>query len=161
MPASKPFEVGALNSTQVLQANLKNSTLDLDNAVLYMNITAEGVLPNTPDTETLAFNHENFFHANSLAEAKLVDPGLTIDYSEETGNFTVSASKGIAAWTWLDYANTDDVMTKTIGNFDTNGFWLLPGRERQVSFNVKRDETDGRWVDGVTVQSIWNNTLAE
>ena len=161
-PDSKSFTVGGLNSTQVLQTNMKDLTmLDPTNAVLYMNITAEGTRPNTPADNIITFKHENFFSPAPLGEAKIVDPGLTLSYSEESGNFTVIATKGISAWTWLDYDNEEDTVAKTVGNFNSNAFWLLPGHERQVSFTVKKDETNGRWVEGVTVQSIWNNTLKE
>ena len=161
-PASKPFQVGGLNSTQVFHTNLKKmTTIDPKNAVLHMSVTAEGTFPNSPEDQIVTFNHENFFSPAHLSKAKIVDPGLTLDYSEETGNFTVKATSGIAAWTWLDYDNNGETGVKTVGNFDSNGFWLLPGQERQVGFKVKKDLTDGRWVEGVTVQSIWNNTLKE
>ncbi|KAL9132447.1 MAG: hypothetical protein Q9175_006381, partial [Cornicularia normoerica] len=89
------FTVGALNTTRVLTATLDYSTLDFSNALLYMNITAQGQLPNTNITMT-TFNHENFFHASSLAEAQLVDPGIVLTYDNETKNFTVEAKTGIA-----------------------------------------------------------------
>lgn len=162
--SSASFQVGGLNSTEVLQTNLKSMTaLDLTDAVLHMNVTAYGSFPNTPDNHVVTLRHENFFTPVPLSEAKIVDPGLTLDFSEETGNFTVVATKGVAAWTWLDYDDDHegDDRVRTVTNFESNGFWLLPGEERQIGFKVKRDETDGRWVDGVTVQSIWNNTLKE
>lgn len=174
-PDSKSFEVGPLNSTKVLHTGLGDTTLNLTNAVLYMNVTARGAHPNSGNgggsDEPVTFNHENFFHPVPLSEANLVDPGLTLRYSKETGNFTVTATRGIAAWTWLDYDQSkthggddddeDNTAVRTVGNFESNGFWLLQGREREVGFKAKKDETGGRWVDGVTVQSIWNNTLQE
>ena len=146
------FTVGALNTTRVLTATLDYSTLDFNNALLYMNITAQGQLPNTNITMT-TFNHENFFHASSLAEAELVDPGIVLTYDNETKNFTVEAKTGIAVWTWLDYP------AGPLLNFAQNGFLLLPGRKREVEVTVKRDGTAGEWVGGVTVESLWNNTL--
>lgn len=149
---STAFTVGALNTTRVLATTIDNSTLDFNNALLYMNITAQGQLPNT-DTTTM-FNHENFFHAFSLADAELVDPGIVLRYDNTTKNFTVEATTGIAVWTWLDYP------AGALLNFAENGFLLLPGRPREVGFTLKNDSTGGAWVDGVTVESLWNNTLA-
>jgi beta-mannosidase len=48
-----------------------------------------------------------------------------------------------------------------LGNFAENAFWLGRGEEREVGFKVKSDETGGRWVDDVMVQSLWNMTLRE
>lgn len=149
---STAFTVGALNTTRVLATTIDNSTLDFNNALLYVNITAQGQLPNTDTTTT--FNHENFFHAFSLADAELVDPGIELRYDNTTKNFTVEATTGIAVWTWLDYP------AGALLNFAENGFLLLPGRPREVGFTLKSDSTGGAWVDGVTVESLWNNTLA-
>ena len=136
-----------------MATTLDNSTLDFNNAILYMNVTAQGQLPNTEYTTT--FNHENFFHAFSLANAALVDPEIKLTYNNSTQNFTVEATSGIAVWTWLDYPSG------ALLNFDSNGFLLLPGRPREVCYTLKSDSTGGEWVDGVTVESLWNNTLAE
>ena len=136
----------------MLATTLDNSTLDYNDAVLYMNITATGQLPNTDTTTT--FTHENFFHAFSLAEAELADPGLQLTYDDVTKTFTVEATTGVAVWTWLDYP------AGAVLNFEENGFLLLPGRKREVGFTVKSDSTGGEWVHGVTVESLWNNTLA-
>ena len=127
--------------------------IDLANAVLYMNVSARGTLPNSPLKQT--FNHENFFTAVPLSQASLVDPGLVLNYSNRTNNFTVLATTGVAAWTWLDYP------AGALVNFDSNGFWLLPGRPREISVNVKSDSTGGKWLEDVTVESLWNNTVAE
>ena len=147
------FTVGALNTTRVLASTLDNSTQDFNNAVLYMNITARGQLPNTDTTTT--FTHENFFHAFSLADAELVDPGLALTYDDQTKSFTVEATTGIAVWTWLDYP------AGALLHFEANGFLLLPGRKREVGFTLASDGTGGAWVAGVTVESLWNNTLAD
>ena len=149
---STNFTVGALNTTKVLTQMLDNSTLDYNNAVLFMNMTAQGRLPNTNVTRT--FNHENFFHAFSLADAELVDPGLTLQYDNSTKNFTVTATKGVAAWTWLDNP------AGTLLNFDSNGFLLLKGQSRRVGYTLKSDDTSGDWVNQVTVESLYNNTLS-
>lgn len=146
------FAVGALNTTRVLATTLDNSTLDYNNALLRLNITAQGRLPNT-DADT-TFAHENFFHAFSLADAALVDPGLVLTYDDSTASFTVEATTGVAVWTWLDYP------AGPLLNFHDNAFLLLPGEPREVGYTLKSDSTGGAWVRGVTVESLWNNTLA-
>lgn len=131
---------------------LDNSTLDLNNAILYLDITANGQLPNTDSTTT--FYHENFFHPFSLAEAELVDPGLVLAYDNQTEKFTVEATTGVAVWTWLDYPAGPLLF------FDDNGFLLLPGTKKEVGYRLERDETGGKWVGNVTVTSLWDNKLA-
>ena len=153
LPSSASFTVGALNTTCVLGFDTNGIGLDFADAVLYMNVSARGTLPNSPFIQT--FNHENFLSVVPLSQAKLVDPGLRLSYSDTTNNFTVEATTGVAAWTWLDYP------AGALVNFDSNGFWLLPGRPRDIGVNVKSDSTGGEWVQGVTVESLWNNTLAE
>ena len=151
-PSYVPFNVGALNTTQVLQANTSTLPFSIDDAILKMNITAASALPNTNETRT--FKHEYFFHSLSLSKGQLVDPGLTLSYDNFTGNFTVEATKGVAAWVWLD------IPAGTLGNFNENGFWLVPSDgPRELSVTVKNDTSGGSWVEGVTVGSLWNNTL--
>jgi beta-mannosidase len=151
-PSTVPFTVGALNTTQVFARNTTTLPFDLKDAVMKMNITATGTLPNTNGTET--FKHEYYFHDVKLGEALLVDPGLTLSFSEDTGNFTVEATKGVAAWVWLD------IPAGTLGDFEENGFWLVPSDgPREVGFRLKNDTSGGKWVEGVTVSSLWNNTL--
>jgi len=150
---STDFTVGSLNTTFVYTTTIVNGSLDYHNALLYMKIIASGQLPNTNTTTTL--NHENVFHPFSLADAELVDPGITLSYSNETKNFTIEATTGIAVWTWLDYP------AGVLVNFDWNGGLLLPGQPREVGYTLKSDTTGGEWVDRVTVESLWNNTLAE
>ncbi|KAL9101422.1 MAG: hypothetical protein Q9163_003314 [Psora crenata] len=145
------FTVGGLNTTKVLATTLNNSILNYNNAVLYMNVTAEGQLPNTNSMAT--FNHENFFHPGSLADSELVDPGIRMSYDKNTQNFTLEATSGIAVWTWLDNP------AGTLLNFDANGFILLPGRPREVGYTLKYDDTGGEWINHVSLGSLYNNTL--
>ena len=147
------FTVGGLNTTRVLSTILENSTtLDFKAAIMYMNVTATGQLPNNDATST--FTHENYFHPSPLSSAALVDPGIQLSHNNTTQQFTVEATQGIAIWTWLDYP------AGALLNFDANGFLLLPGRPREVGYTVKSDSTGGGWIEGVTVESLWNNTLA-
>ncbi|KAF2869715.1 putative beta-mannosidase A [Massariosphaeria phaeospora] len=151
IPASVQIEVGAINGTKVLTTNL-NSGYALTDAFLVMDVRTQGSLPNSKETQT--FTHRNWFHKDNLSNAKLVDPGLEIAHSSETSKFTVKATKGVAAWVWLDYPSG------ALLNFDVNAFWLLPGEQREVVYTVKSDSTDGRWVDGVSVRSLWDNTIS-
>ena len=150
-PSTVTFTVGALNTTLIFTANTKDSTVDLNSSILYLNVSARGSLPNTDGTRT--FKHENFFHANSLAQAELVDPGIELSYSNDTKKFTVEATTGFAVWTWLDYP------AGPLLNFDANGFILRPGEPKEIGYTLKSDPTGGDWVEEVTVQSLWNNTL--
>ncbi|KAK3670317.1 hypothetical protein LTR78_009771 [Recurvomyces mirabilis] len=154
MTASTNFKVGAINSTQVLQAFTTEALAgkDMTNAVLHMTVEAEGSLPN--DNQTRTFKHENWLHPTALKNAQLVDPGLQLSYSNSTKNFTIEATSGVAAWVWLDYP------AGAVVNFDSNAFWLLSNQTREVSYNVKSDTTNGGWIEGVTVQSLWNQTLS-
>ncbi|MCJ1422575.1 hypothetical protein MMC29_000455 [Sticta canariensis] len=151
-PPSAKFNVGALNTTRVLAENTNDFDIDFDSAVLYLKISAQGQLPNSDEIRN--FYHENYFHPFPLSKAKLVDPGITLSYSNTTKNFTVEATTGVAVWTWLDNP------AGTLLNFDANAFILLPGQPREVGYTLKSDSTGGDWVDEVTVQSLWNNTLA-
>ncbi|EME49002.1 glycoside hydrolase family 2 protein [Dothistroma septosporum NZE10] len=148
------FNVGAINSTRVLETFTTNILQghDVNNAILRMQVEAQGKLPN--DITTRTFKHENWFTPQGLGEAMLGDPGLELSYSHNTKNFTVTATEGVAAWVWLDYP------AGAVLHFDSNGFWLARNETRQISYTIDKDTTDGKWVDGVTVQSIWNHTLS-
>jgi len=150
------FTVGAINSTQVLQAtqtDLLKALPDPRNAVLKISAEALGRLPNT--NSTLTFRTGDWLWASSLKDAALVDPGLELEYYNRTQNFIVRATKGVAAWVWLEHG------PGVLGNFGENAFWLGKGEEREVGFRVKNDTTGGRWVEDVTIQSLWNQTLRE
>lgn len=149
------FSVGAINSTRVLQTNTTEilQQHDAGAAVLRMRVSAQGRLPNS--NETRVFAHENWFHASALRDAELVDPGLQLSYSNATRSFTVEATKGVAAWVWLEHP------AGVLGNFEANAFWLAKGESREVGFTLKSGAEVGEWADGVTVQSVWDLTLAE
>lgn len=158
-PSSVPVTVGAINSTQVLSTNtfsILNSTANANysNILLRTQVSVTGQLPNS-NNQTTTLTHDNWFHASPLSSAALVDPGLQLSYSNTSSTFTVCATTGVAAWVWLDYGSG------AVVTFDSNAFWLAKGESRQVGYTVKSDSTNGGWVDSVTVQSLWNNTLAE
>lgn len=154
-PSSAEVNVGAINTTKVLQTNtfdvLNTTGYAYSNVVMRMETEVQGQLPNSNETST--FRHENWFHASPLSSAALVDPGLELSYSNSTKNFSVTATTGVAAWVWLDYGDG------AVLNFDSNGFWLLPNETREVSYTIKSDTTNGGWIDGVTVESLYNNTI--
>jgi beta-mannosidase len=154
------FTIGPINSTLSYTATLpttssgQTTTTDPANLVLKVDISAVGQSPNSDEQHT--YIHTSYFHPASLQDAKLQDPGLTLASSGGDGNykFTVTASTGVAAWVWLDHP------LGVQGAFSDNGFWLTRGETKTVQFAVKNDWTEGAWVDGVTVRSIWNNTLS-
>jgi len=143
------FEVGALNTTRVMETNIKNGSV-MANAVLVMKVSASGKLPNSDQTQN--FTHENWFHATPLNAVSLQDPQIELSYDDSTAEWSVS-SKTVAPWVWLDFP------AGVLGNFEENAFWLIPGETRKVGFTEK-SATDGTWKDAVTVRSLWNNTLS-
>lgn len=151
-PASKDFTVGAINSTEVLHTNTMDilDGYDMTNVVFRMRVQAEGMRPNSDVKQTL--RHEHFWSAAPLNKAQLQDPGLKLSHSKSDECFTVMATTAVAAWVWLDYPDG------AVVSFDSNGFWLAPGESRQVTYKVKNDTTNGAWIDGVTVQSMWDQT---
>jgi beta-mannosidase len=154
-PSDIQFKVGALNSTQIFSANLthllEKQGYDPTNVVLKMDVSASAPLPNSGDVKT-TFRHENWFSASPLNTAQLQDPGLEISHSAERGTFNVTATSGVAAWVWIDYP------AGAVVTFDSNAFWLAKGEGQEVGYNVKQDGTDGRWVEGVVVRSMWDQT---
>lgn len=148
---STQFTVGGLNTTKIFEANISDLNLpDKTNAVLVMSVTAHGRLPNTQ--VLTAFTHQNKFTPVFPSEVSLVDPKIEVSHDAKTGLFTVEAKNGVSLYTWLDYP------AGVVGYFDDNSFTLLPGEKRQIGFTVQKDETSGKWVEGVTVQSIWDQS---
>ncbi|KAF2813578.1 putative beta-mannosidase [Mytilinidion resinicola] len=146
-PVTLPVTVGAINSTKVLQTNTNDILKNHDplDVVLAMSVSVEGQLPSSNTTQTLT--HTNWFHAAPLSVAHIVDPGLKITPGKDS--FTIEATTGVAAWVWLDHS------AGVMGYFDSNAFWLAPGEKKEVGFTV----TGGEWIDGTTVQSLWDLTL--
>ena len=151
--SSVNFSVGAINSTQLMQTNVTETLKDYDltNAILHMSVEAEGSMPNSNISTT--FRHDNWFHPTALKDAQLVDPGLQLGYSDSTKNFSVTATSGVAALVWLDYP------VGAVLNFDSNAFWLAPNETREIGYTVKSDTTNGGWIKGVTIESLYNQTL--
>ncbi|KAK8096718.1 beta-mannosidase [Apiospora kogelbergensis] len=142
--------VGPLNTTKVLSTMLNANASDL---VMKAEVEVTGKMPNSDDTAL--FQHTNWFHTAPLSQAKLVDPGLQLTHSDTSRVFTIAATSGISAWTWLDTPAGAVVV------FDDNGFWLGKGETKKLIYRVIQDDTDGEWVKNVTIQSLWNSTLAD
>jgi beta-mannosidase len=155
-PSTIPVTVGAINSTKILDSNLTDvlSAHKYSDVLLRMSISANGTLPNSNDNKTHTFTHTSWFHPIQLVNAALVDPGLTIKYLADKHKFVVEATKGVAAWVWLDYP------AGTLVHFEDNGFWLAKGEPREIGYSVDADmdTTRGKWIDGVTVSSLWDMT---
>ena len=148
-----PVKVDAINTTRVFQGNTKQILRGIapENAILFMETSVRGELPNTRSSRE--FRHQNWFHPVPLSQAKLVDPGLRLTHLVSTKKFRVEATRGIAAWVWLDYPEGSLV------HFEHNGFWLRPGLPMEVGYDVKWDMSSGAWEKKVTVQSLWDLTL--
>ena len=149
-PDPVSFDIGAINSTIIHTFNATQLNINAADAVLLMNITATGTLPNTPTPTT--FTHQNLFTPTPLSYASLVDPGLSLTHDDSTNSFTITATTGVSVWTWLNYPSG------AVVHFDDNGFFLRKGESRAVGYSVMSDSTEAKWADGVTVGSLWNNT---
>ena len=148
-------DVGALNSTRAHSLDLTSAfgMYAAEDMVLRLSVEARGRLPNDGEVSRV-FKHTNWFHASRLSSANLQDPGLVLDYDQSSRRFSVRAAKAVAAWVWLDYP------AGAVVAFEENGFYLAKGERRAVGFEVKSDDTSGEWLDSVTVQSLWDQTLA-
>jgi beta-mannosidase len=138
------INVGPINATRAFDLNVRESGLNLSNAIARIQVEAMSA--------GKKFTHESWFHALALKDQEIMDPNLTMQYNKSARSFTATAHNGVAAYVWLDHP------AGVNGNFDDNGFWLLPGEPKIVGFKVKNDETSGRWMNDVTIRSLWNNT---
>lgn len=151
-PMMIPFTVGAINSTMIYNTTLDSTQMNLTNLVLHLNVTATGMTPNCNGSKT--FTHEHFLYPVPLRDAAIVDPAIELTYDNASQKFSLTATRGIAPWTWLDYPEGPVV------TFDSNAFTLIPGVPREIGYTVQKDDCSN-WIDQVTVRSIWNNTLSE
>ncbi|KAJ5773128.1 Glycoside hydrolase superfamily [Penicillium paradoxum] len=148
-PKTKQFSVGALNTTSIYNINVANLSLsNTQDAILIMDLAAEGRPPNTEDKALTTFTHRNHFTPVIPKDLKVKDPQLKLSHDAQTGTFTVEAQTAVSLYTWLDYP------AGTVGYFEDNAFTTLPGEKRILRFVVQNDETSGKWVDGVTVRSL-------
>lgn len=157
----KSVTIGAINGTKVLDANLTTllGAHDPKDTLLEMHVAAHATPPNANTTR--AFSHTSWFHAAPLSRARIPEPGLTLAHDNVTRKFTVRATKGVAAWVWLEYPATAGTGGEVVG-FERNAFWLGKGEEVEVGYEVMGGAggdggRDGEWVGGVTVRSLWDN----
>lgn len=157
------FTIGPLNSTLLATIDtsgiFSNGSQNATDAIFVANITATGTLPNTNATRT--FSHTNYWTPTPLARAALKDPGLKVTYDDQADRFTVTAESGNSVWTWLALDPEDS--PDTIVAFEDNGFFLRRGDTKTVGYEIIGGirPSGGDWAGRVTVQSIWNNTLAD
>lgn len=151
------FTIGPLNSTLL-------ATIDVGevfgggsrgDAVFVANLTATGTPVNSNATKT--FTHTNYWTPTPLASAALGDPGLSVSYDDQAGQFTVTAVTGNSAWTWLALDPDDSAGTVVV--FGDNGFFLRKGESKTVGYSVMGKGESGGWQGRVTAESIWDNTL--
>ncbi|CAG8014878.1 unnamed protein product [Penicillium nalgiovense] len=153
-PLTKQFSVGALNATSIYETNVANLSLrDVKDAVLIIDLTAQGRLPNSESKTLTTFTQRNKFTPVFPKDLALKDPELKLSHDTHAGTFTVEAQSAVSMYTWLDYP------VGVVGYFEDNSFSLLPGEKRTLRFVVQKDETGGKWVDGVTVRSLWDQTI--
>lgn len=145
-------DIGPINATRAFELNVHDTGLNLSNAIAKCSIEVQGAAPNTKSAKLTTYNNEAWFHAEPLVQQELIDPKLSIKHDDVSSTFVVKAERRVAAWVWLDHP------AGVSGNFDDNGFWLLPQEEKKVGFKVKKDSTCGDWVKSVTVRSLWDNT---
>lgn len=152
-PTSVTFQVGALNTTKIYSTNIQSSSANLttnSNSILILSLSARGYLPNS---NPASFLHLNYFSPVFPKDLDIVDPGLELTYDPSSGTFTVEAKSGVSLYTWLDYP------AGVVGYFEKNAFVLTPGQKKEIGFVVQEDNTGGKWVDAVTVRSLWDQTV--
>jgi beta-mannosidase len=147
-----PVGIGPINATRLFEMNVGDLKLDLSNAVAKLDIEVQSTTVGSSLCEGPSYTHETWFYAISLKDQEIADPGLMLEYNHATKKFAVTANRAVAAWIWLEHP------AGVVGNFDENGFWVLPGQKKEIGFKVKQDSTNGEWVSGVAVRSLWDNT---
>lgn len=151
VPTSVQFSVGPLNTTDIINTDMETMKIvDEKNCILIMTLNAEGHRPNSE--EATMFRHENYFLPAYPSEAKIIDPKLSWHYDEESQKFKIQANKGVALYTWFEHPRG------TLGHFSENNFVLLPHQTKEIEFHMADDKTGGNWLDGVSVQSLWDQS---
>lgn len=144
-PSTLNWNVGAINTTEVihypnLQKTFSNNNLNMTNAVLILSIETS--------SDSGSATHRQFLSPANLKNVQLPDPGLKL--TQNGSGFTVTATKAVAAWVWLEY-DTNDVQ----GLWSDNGFWLNKGESKDVTFTVISGSGD--WASTVGVRSLYDN----
>ncbi|XP_006457264.1 hypothetical protein AGABI2DRAFT_188899 [Agaricus bisporus var. bisporus H97] len=150
------FMVPSLNNSAILQETgleniLPQGQMSTDVWML-LNLTAE------VDGRTVT--NEQWFTPTSLANVALVDPQISITTSPNL-TFTLSAQGGVGVWTWMDHpSDTVGVFVDTETGTPLNGFFLVPGIDRHVQFemNDALSRVKDPKPEDFVVRSLWNNT---
>ncbi|KAJ5776260.1 uncharacterized protein N7511_001271 [Penicillium nucicola] len=154
-PKSKTFSVGGLNTTNIYSTNVSKLSLsNTKDAVLVIDLVAQGHLPNSETGGLTTFTHRNQFTPVYPKDLELKDPKLSLSHDAKTGVFTVEAKSAASLYTWIDYP------AGVVGYFEDNSFTLIPGEKKTVKFVAQKDETGGKWVNDVTVRSMWDQTTS-
>ncbi|TFK89842.1 glycoside hydrolase family 2 protein [Polyporus arcularius HHB13444] len=151
-----PFSVPTLNNSLVFQAtgldNIVPPGRNASDVFLLLNVTAQ------VDNRTVT--QEQYFTPTTLAEAKLVDPGITVTPGDDL-TFILSAQGAVAPFTWLDHpAGTVGFFQDKVTGRPTNGFYLIPGIDRTLQFvlNPALSKVASPDPADFVVRSVWNNT---
>ncbi|KAI0047909.1 glycoside hydrolase family 2 protein [Auriscalpium vulgare] len=153
----RTFSIPPLNNSVLFHATgLENFLPHGKNASdvwLRLNVTAQ-IRQNK-----LVIN-EQYFVPTSLASASLIDPCIVFSHDGDL-NFTLSAKCGVAPWTWLDHpAGSVGVFIDARTGTATNGFYLIPGEDRTVTFLPSPAGSRSKIPQPAdfVVRSLWNNT---
>ncbi|RCI12427.1 hypothetical protein L249_0239 [Ophiocordyceps polyrhachis-furcata BCC 54312] len=151
------FTVGPVNSTRLASFHVDTVVEGAPPGLLVANLTARGTPINGDATRT--YTHTNIFTPTPLAAVALPDPELSIGYEGERDGFRVVAGGGgVSVWTWISVAPQDAASVVVV--FGDNAFLLRPGQHKVVGYTVLSGESSG-WQKRVTVESMYNNTLAD
>ncbi|EIW83456.1 glycoside hydrolase family 2 protein [Coniophora puteana RWD-64-598 SS2] len=155
---TRSVEIPSLNNSLVFEGTGLSSILpqgaNASDVWLLLNVTA------TVDNKTVT--NEQYFTPASLADAKLVDPQISMTSSSNL-TFTLSAKGGVAPWTWIDHpAGTVGYFVDAATERPSNGFYLIPGLDRTLQFMMSKETSSNSIPEpsDFVVRSLWNNTHA-
>ncbi|KAA1472788.1 glycoside hydrolase family 2 protein [Dentipellis sp. KUC8613] len=166
------WQGNALNSTSM------NFTVPtLNNSLLYSADGLSNILPSgktgtdvwlllnlTAEVDNATVTNEQYFTPTSLAEVPLVDPKISLTPGNSSAGdltFVISAAGGVAPWTWLDHpAGTVGYFVDSASGVPLNGFYLIPGQDRSLTFKFNAALSTNKSPDPgeFVVRSLWNNT---
>ncbi|KAH0589713.1 putative beta-mannosidase A [Termitomyces sp. J132] len=150
------FTVPTLNNSLLYEAQGLNNILpngrDAADVFLHLNVTA--------NVDGKKVTSEQFFTPTSLANAHLLDPQISVTRGQDL-TFTLSAKGGVGAWTWIDHpSGTIGIFVDKETGSPSNGFYLIPGIDRTLSFilNPALSKVKNPDPADFVVRSLWNNT---
>jgi len=161
------------NGTELNKTSYDFSVPTLNNSVLFSAVGYDSFLPSgtsanevfmrlnstaTIEGGTVVTN-EAIFNPTGLVNVTLVDPAIEVTNNDLT--FTLTATGGVAAWAWIDHpAGTVGYFYDTTTNQPSNGFYLIPGQPRTLTFDLNTALSSNTSPDPAdfVVRSMWNNT---